>query len=70
MTRAELLARRAHLLPIYSNPNPEHEMQHVEVTAELDWIAEQLANLPREETQPAKKPARRPTRDGRALAAG
>lgn len=40
LTRAELLARRALLLKIAANP--EHELQHVEVSAELDWIAEQL----------------------------
>lgn len=48
MTRAALLARKAHLSQIYQNPNPEHEMQHVEVGVELAWITEQLRALPRD----------------------
>lgn len=53
MTRAALLARRAVLLPIYQNPDPRHEMQHVEVDCELRWITEQLKALPKD-PPPAK----------------
>jgi hypothetical protein len=70
MTRAALLARRAVLLPIYQNPNPEHELQAVEVECELAWIGEQLRSMPRE---PAPKPEPRGRgwkRDGKASAVG
>lgn len=69
MTRDELLARRAHLLPIYQNPNPAHDLQHIEVETELDYIRDRLAELPRTQAQPAPKP-RAWKRDGRRLATG
>lgn len=52
MTRAALLARRAALLPIYQNPNHDHEQQHVEVGVELAWISEQLRAMPRDPPPP------------------
>lgn len=52
MTREALLARRAVLLPIYASPNPEHELQAVEVACELAWIGERLKELPRETAPP------------------
>ena len=73
MTREALLARRAVLLPIYANPNPEHEMQAVEVACELAWIGEELKKVRRE---PVPVPMSRRAspgaydRDGKALAAG
>ena len=48
MTRDQLLARRLVLARLYQNPDPSHELQHVEVETELDWIAERLKGMPRE----------------------
>ena len=69
MTRSELLARKAVLLPIYGSPDDAHEMQHVEVTAELDWIEARLREMPAQRPEPVRR-APRTSRDGRALAAG
>lgn len=69
MTREALLARKAALLPIYSEPNPEHELQALEVESELMWIDERLKELPRQAKEPELPKARGWTRDGRARAA-
>ena len=71
MTRAALLERRGVLLRIYQNPDPQHEMQHIEVEVELAWIRTALASLPKDPpSEPASQRAAGWKRDGRAASIG